>query len=35
MYSTVPPDSLTSAFEMLCYLFSAGAALLSFLLSMK
>ncbi len=35
MYSTLPPDTLSSAFEMLCYLFSAGAALISFLLTMK
>ena len=35
MYSTMPPDSLTCVFEMLCYLFSAGAALLSFLLTMR
>ena len=35
MYSGIPSDTLSSAFEMLCYVFSAGAALLSFLLTLK
>lgn len=35
MYSTLPAETLTAAFEMLCYVFSAGAALLGVLLTMK
>lgn len=35
MYSAVPAESLSSAFELLCYFFSAGAAVLSFLVTQR
>ncbi len=35
MYSEIPTDALQSVFEMLCYVFSAGAVLLSFLVTLR
>jgi hypothetical protein len=35
MYSTIPSDVLASAFELLCYFFSAGAAAIGFLMSQR
>lgn len=35
MYSVVSVETLSSAFELLCYLFSAGAAVITFLMSQR
>jgi hypothetical protein len=35
MYPTLPPDTMAAAFEMVCYVFTAGTALLSFLLTLR
>jgi hypothetical protein len=35
MYSAISIESLSSAFELLCYLFSAGAAAITFLMTQK
>jgi len=35
MYSVVPMDTLSAAFELLCYFFSAGAAAICFLMAQK
>lgn len=35
MYSSVPVDTLSAAFELLCYFFSAGAAVLSLFLAQR
>jgi hypothetical protein len=35
MYSPVSVETLSSAFELLCYLFSAGAAAITILMAQK
>jgi hypothetical protein len=35
MHAMISPEALTSAFELLCYLFSAGAAAITFLIVHK
>jgi hypothetical protein len=35
MYSAISTETLSSAFELLCYLFSAGAAAITFLFGHK
>jgi hypothetical protein len=35
MVPTLPPEMLASAFELVCYVFTAGTALLSFLVTLR
>jgi hypothetical protein len=35
MYWTISTETLATAFELLCYVFSAGAAAITFLLAQK
>jgi hypothetical protein len=35
MYSTISIETLSSAFELLCYVFSAGAAAITWLITQR
>ena len=35
MYTTVPVETLSAAFELLCYFFSAGAAVIGLFLAQR
>jgi hypothetical protein len=35
MYSMISTETLSTAFELLCYVFSAGAAAITFLMTQK
>jgi hypothetical protein len=35
MYSAFPADEMTGAIEMMCYLFTVGAAVIGYLLTLR